>query len=102
MRKSKAKRKLVTENEILNVLWRVENGVTLNTAVKIQFPDINPVSSIKLIKWYQELTEALDNDNIDLASTIRDSLFPSWIVDGEPQPYNATYIGRFPYGYWEL
>jgi len=56
------------------------------------------VAAIKLVRYYQEMEHALDRDDILLASTIRDSLFPSWLEQGQPD--DATYFGNFPAGYW--
>jgi hypothetical protein len=97
--KTKAKRKLIREADILEIKQRVELGVPLNTAVKLLVPDISNVAVIKLVNWHTEMQEALEEEDYVLHDCMHNSLFPSWLP--EPQPDNACYVGQFPYGYWE-
>ena len=97
--RTSAKRKLISESDILAIKHRVSLGVPLNSAVKILHPDMSNVATIKLVKWHTEMEEALKNEDYTLYDSIHRSLFPPWVKD--EQPDNACYIGQFPYGYWE-
>jgi len=98
--RTSAIRALLSEPLLNLILWRVDQGTKLNTAVKLTAPHVSSVTAIKLVHAYRELQEALDREDILLASTIRDSLFPAWVQQDTPQPKAAVYYGRFPYGYW--
>lgn len=97
--KTSAKRKLVPENLLLEIQYRVSLGVPLNTAVKLILPEMSNVTALKLVKWYKESEDAFDDQDLVLFETIRASLFPPWA--GQEQPDDAVYHGQFPYGYWE-
>ena len=97
--RTSAKRKLVPESILLEVRYRVDLGVPLNSAVKILMSNMSNVAAIKLVKWHEEMEEALAKEDYVLFETIKASLFPEWIE--EEQPDDACYIGQFPYGYWE-
>ena len=97
--RTSAKRKLVSESNILLIKNRVTLGVPLNVAVKIIIPDISNVAVIKLVNWYNEMEAALEEEDFFLFDTMHKSMFPSWVK--EEQPDDACYVGPFPYGYWE-
>lgn len=97
--RTSAKRKLLTEADILTIKYRVELGVPLNSAVNILQPDMSNVATIKLVRWHTEMEAALAKEDFMLYETMKNSLFPAWLPD--PQPDSACYIGQFPYGYWE-
>lgn len=97
--RTSAKRKLIPESDILLIKYRVGLGVPLNTAVKIIVPDMSNVAVIKLVNWHKEMEEALVVDDFLLHDTIKNSMFPPWLPD--EQPDMAVYNGQFPYGYWE-
>ena len=59
------------------------------------------VAAIKLVKFHDEMQSALAQEDFLLYDTIYDSLFPIWVQKSEEQPDEATYVGQFPYGYWE-
>lgn len=99
MRRSKAKRKLATESQINTIQIAVDMGSTLNNAVKRHLPWMSSVAAIKLVKAYQDMENAIAEEDTVLATTIRESLFPPWV--GEEQPDNAVYHGRFPHGQWK-
>ncbi len=98
--KTKAKRKLIVESDILLIRHRVEFGVPLNVAVRIIVPNISNVAVIKLYNWHEEMEEALSIEDFFLYDTIFNSMFPSWVPN--EQPDSACYVGQFPYGYWEI
>ena len=98
--RTRAKRKLVPERVIKEVLHRTELGVTLNAAVKIVMPEMSNVAAIRLVQKYLEYQQCKKEDNEILAERIYDSLFPSWVEDEQPE--YATYIGVFPYGHWSI
>ena len=99
--RTSAKRKLISEESIINIKCRVELGVPLNSAVKILHPDMSNVATIKLVRWYEEMEQALDCEDLVLYRAIYESLFPAWVKADEPQPDEACYVGQFPYGHWE-
>ena len=98
--KTSAKRKLLTEADILTIKYRVDLGVPLNTACRLLQPDISNVVVIRLYNWYAELERCLANNDFVLHDCIHNSMFPPWLP--EEQPDEATYNGEFPYGYWEM
>jgi hypothetical protein len=100
--RTSAKRKLIAEADILQIKYRVELGVPLNTAVRMLCPEMSNVAAIKLVKYHDEMEKALAEEDFLLYNTINDSLFPEWVKNHEEQPDNVRYIGQFPYGYWEL
>ena len=99
--RTSAKRKLLAETDILLIQYRIDMGVSLNSAVKILHPEMSNVAVIKLFKWYKEMERALDREDFILHDCIHSSLFPTWVKHDEVQPDDACYIGQFPYGYWE-
>ena len=102
--RTSAKRKLICEVDLLAIKHRLDLGVTLNLAVRLIVPEISNVAAIKLCNWYTEMQLALDKDDYVLHDSMRNSLFPYWLPDKscQNQPDNATYVGQFPYGYWEI
>jgi len=98
MKTTKAKRSLLPEKEILQLKWRLELGVKLSTALRILEIDGAPGVYTKLVAHHTEMESALVQEDEMLFNTIRDSLFPVWVE--QDQPDNATYNGYFPYGHW--
>lgn len=97
--RTSAKRKLIPESDIIQVKQRVELGVPLNTAVRMLIPGLSNVAAIKLVNWHTEMEQALEEDDFFQYDIIKSSLFPPWLPN--PQPDDVTYVGHFPYGYWE-
>ena len=98
MKTTKAKRSLLPEKKLLHLKWRLEIGVKLNTALRLLEIDGAPNVYTKLVAHHNEMESALIDEDEVLFDTIRDSLFPHWI--DQDQPDNAKYNGYFPYGYW--
>ena len=101
MKQTKARRKLLPEPTILKIKWRVDNGASLNKAIQLEdLEDVCNVTVGKLVRWHTEMEESIERDDSLLYECIRDSLFPLWVLNGEEQPEEINYNGRFPYGYW--
>ena len=99
VKRTTQKRILLLESEILVLKDRIKMGVTLNKAVRLLVPHSNYVTIGKLLKWHTEMEEALSQEDFVLHETIRNSLFPYWVVN-RAQPYSAVYYGNYPYGFW--
>jgi len=93
-----AKRKLLSEANLLQIKQRVDLGVPLNTAVRMLAPNISNVAAIKLYNWYNTLNKALQDEDFELYDSMHKSMFPNW----DDQPDGACYIGQFPFGHWEV
>lgn len=97
---TRAKRKLVSEADILTVKYRIELGVLPHTACRLLLPGMSGVAAMKLVRWHTEMEEALANEDFVLFDCIYQSLFPIWVQQGEEQPSEQAYFGQFPYGHW--
>lgn len=97
MKATRAKRSLLPEKQLLQLKWRLEVGVKLTTALRIEGIEGTPSVYAKLLSYHDEMEARLMDDEV-LSNAIRESLFPPWV--DEEQPDNAVYNGYFPYGYW--
>lgn len=70
----------------------------MSTALRLLEHEGVPSVYTKLINHHTEMESALAKEDEVLFNTIRDSLFPHWA--GDEQPDSAQYNGYFPYGYW--
>jgi hypothetical protein len=101
MKKTKAKRKLVSESVLKEVISREHLGVPLTKIIDQLGLDISRPSLRKLITYYSNLHRITENTYGGGPLNVRSSLFPVWLQeDVQEQPDNFTYVGMFPWGMW--
>ena len=104
-RKSRPRDKLIPLMLMQEYDRRLILGVPNATAIRDLKISILASTSFTLLRFYRLSIklETMDSDDAQtMCKTIHASLFPSWLDDDINTPANASYIGYFPYGYWEL
>lgn len=98
-----AKRKLLAQDVMNEVVKLRELGVPLNTIIRNKELQISRPLLKQLLQHYQTLLamQAVDGTMVE---TYVDSLFPEWldITNNQPQqqPDGWSYSGMFPLGEW--
>lgn len=99
MKKTKAKRKLLSEDNLNWLQDRLDLGVPLARAIRDKKLAISNPAVSTLLEWYAVYTV-----NPETFTAVYDSLFPAWLDQSDnmvqSNPSNWIYAGRFPWGYW--
>lgn len=94
MRSTRAKRKLVPQKLLAEIVELTTLGVPLTHSIKrvLGEADVSRPVIAKLVKYYN-----MDNEEV------RMSIFPPWLNETEPvqeNPDDWYYKGFFPFGRW--
>lgn len=99
MRRTRAKRKLLSAQSLEWIQDRLDIGVPLARVLRDGNFNLSRAAAATLVEWY-----ALYTSNPTELGAIKASLFPEWLKPSDEvqeNPDGWVYIGRFPWGYWQ-
>lgn len=104
MRQTKAKRKLLPERALSDIVTGVDLGIPLSRVIRDKNLTVNRMTVTKLVDWYRFL-QASFSIKAKGKDVLRNSLFPPWLdplaKDAQVNDDDWYYIGRFPWGEWK-